>query len=101
MAAFSFFSTPDISSLMTDRSARNRQLAEVTMLGVMFPLSIGAGYLAGRWMDGWLGTGPWLTGIFTGLGVAAAFVNLFRVSMKDDGASPESRGSGNERDSGR
>lgn len=72
---------------MADRSARNRQLVEVSVLGIMFPLCIGVGYLWGAWMDRWLGTSPWMTFIFSGLGVVAAFVNLFRVVLRsDDGA---------------
>jgi F0F1-type ATP synthase assembly protein I len=31
-------------------------------------------------MDKLFGTWPWMTGIFTGFGIIAAFVNLFRMS---------------------
>jgi F0F1-type ATP synthase assembly protein I len=56
---------------------------EAVTLGVMFPVAIGIGYLLGHWLDGLLGLWPWLTIIFTALGVAAAFVNLFRAGMGD------------------
>lgn len=76
---------------MADRSSRNRQLVEVSVLGIMFPLCIGAGYFLGSWLDGRFGTYPWLTFIGSGLGVAAAFVNLFRVVLRsDDGTSKRS-----------
>jgi F0F1-type ATP synthase assembly protein I len=76
---------------MADRPARTRQLAEVSILGIMFPLCIAAGYFLGTWLDGRFQTYPWLTFICSGLGVAAAFVNLFRVVLKsDDGTSKRS-----------
>lgn len=77
---------------MRDRGARHRQLVEVSSLGLMFPLCIGAGYLVGRWLDRGFGTAPWLTIVFSCLGVIAAFVNLFRVSMKDDGTTTNGDG---------
>jgi hypothetical protein len=68
-----------------DRRTQNQQLLEASSLGLMFPLAIGIGFAWGYWMDRLFGTKPWLTWIFTGLGVIAAFVNLFRVSAGDDG----------------
>jgi F0F1-type ATP synthase assembly protein I len=34
-------------------------------------------------MDRWFGTWPWLTGIFATFGVIAAFINLFRIGMRE------------------
>lgn len=39
-------------------------------------LSILIGYAVGRYLDGKFDTGPWLTGIFFILGVAAAIRNI-------------------------
>jgi F0F1-type ATP synthase assembly protein I len=36
-------------------------------------------------MDKLFGTRPWLTAIFSGLGIVAAFVNLFRMAGRDAG----------------
>ena len=60
-----------------------RQLVEASSIGWMFPIAIGIGYLIGHYLDKWLGTNPWLTGIFTLLGIIAAFRNLFRLA-KDE-----------------
>ncbi len=59
-------------------------LAEASALGFMFPIALGLGFLWGRWMDGLFGTAPWLTWIFTGFGLIAAFVNLFRLAARAD-----------------
>jgi F0F1-type ATP synthase assembly protein I len=57
-----------------------RQLLEASAMAWMFPIAIGLGALWGWGMDKLFGTWPWLTGIFTGFGIIAAFVNLFRMS---------------------
>jgi F0F1-type ATP synthase assembly protein I len=59
-----------------------RELLEASSLAWMFPIAIGLGALWGWGMDKWFGTWPWLTGIFTGFGIIAAFVNLFRMSSR-------------------
>lgn len=51
-----------------------------SIVGIQFPVAIGLGYLWGKWMDGFLGTEPWLTIIFSVFGIAAGFVNLFRIT---------------------
>ena len=49
----------------------------------MFPIAIGLGFGWGYWMDKVFGTRPWLTVIFTIFGLIAAFLNLFRIGMRD------------------
>jgi ATP synthase protein I len=66
----------------SEKKKSNRQLLEASSLGFMFPLAIGLGFLWGYGMDKLFGTRPWLTWIFTALGVIAAFVNLFRLAGK-------------------
>jgi F0F1-type ATP synthase assembly protein I len=61
-----------------------KQLLEASAIGWMFPLAIGLGFLWGWGMDKLFGTAPWLTWIFTGFGVIAAFVNLFRMAGRND-----------------
>lgn len=61
------------------------RLAEASSIGWMFPIAMGLGALWGWGMDKLFGTWPWLTAIFTGLGVIAAFVNLFRIGTRDGG----------------
>ncbi|MDX1582004.1 MAG: AtpZ/AtpI family protein [Thermoanaerobaculia bacterium] len=77
-----------------DRKERKqwKQALELSALGLMFPIAIALGFLWGWWMDGLFGTWPWLTVIFTGFGVAAAFLNLFRMTagIGDEGDDGES-----------
>ena len=63
---------------------QSRQLLEASSLGLMFPLAMGLGFAWGYWMDRIFGTKPWLTAIFTGFGVIAAFINLFRLTTRDE-----------------
>lgn len=67
-----------------DKKREYRQLLEASAIGWMFPLAIGIGALWGWWMDGIFGTWPWLTAIFGGFGIIAAFVNLFRMAGGDE-----------------
>jgi len=48
-------------------------------LGTMFAVSIGLGILAGWWVDGKLGTSPWLTLGGALLGMALGFYNFIVV----------------------
>ena len=67
-----------------DKKRRDaRQLIEASSIGWMFPIAIALGYFWGYGMDKLFGTSPWLTGIFTFLGIVAAFVNLFRLAKND------------------
>ena len=72
-----------------DREERRKQrrnlrhVAEASSLGLMFPIAIAIGYFWGKWMDRVFDTTPWMTYIFTACGLIAAFVNLFRIGLKD------------------
>jgi F0F1-type ATP synthase assembly protein I len=59
-------------------------LAEGWALAIVFPAAIGMGFLLGLGIDKWLGTGSWGKLIGTGLGILAAFFQLFRVGLRDD-----------------
>ena len=69
-----------------ERRAQRKQLLEASSIGWMFPIAIGMGFLWGWGMDKLFGTKPWLSWIFTVFGVIAAFVNLFRIGLRDDGS---------------
>ena len=56
----------------------------LTSLGIMFPVSITLGGAIGYYLDTKLGTLPWLFAIFILFGIAAAFINLFRMLNKFD-----------------
>jgi F0F1-type ATP synthase assembly protein I len=59
-----------------------KTLGFVSTIGIAMALSIAIGALVGYYLDRWLGTGPWLSFIFLGLGIAAAFRNLFILYKK-------------------
>jgi len=65
-----------------EKARETRQTVDAYSLAWLFPLSIGAGYLLGWGGDKLFHTSPWMTWIFTALGVAAAFVNLFRIGLR-------------------
>jgi F0F1-type ATP synthase assembly protein I len=58
---------------------RARIWLDVSIVGIQFPVAIAIGFFCGRWLDAQLGTHPWLTGVFSLFGIAAGFVNLFRI----------------------
>ena len=69
---------------MDDKKRREaRQLFEASALAWMFPIALGLGFVWGWGMDKLFGTWPWLTVIFTIFGAIAAFINLFRVGLKE------------------
>jgi ATP synthase protein I len=69
---------------MDDKKRREaRQLLEASSIAWMFPIAIGLGFLWGWGMDKLFGTRPWLTVIFTVFGLIAAFVNLFRIGLRE------------------
>lgn len=68
---------------------RARLWLDVSIVGIQFPVAIGLGYFAGRWLDAQLNTKPWLTIIFALFGIAAGFVNLFRITAQAEQAEKE------------
>jgi ATP synthase protein I len=76
---------PDDNDSGGDKKLRqNKQLVEASSIGLMFPIAMGLGYAWGWGMDKLFHTSPWLTWIFTGFGVIAAFVNLFRIGLQKE-----------------
>jgi len=53
-----------------------------SIVGIQFPVAIALGYFFGRFLDRHLATGPWLTIVFSVFGIAAGFVNLFRITAQ-------------------
>ena len=66
----------------TKRLRRARIWLDVSVIGIQFPVAIALGYFFGRWLDAQLGTHPWLTAVFSLFGIAAGFVNLFRITAQ-------------------
>ena len=82
---------------MARKKTQYQQIAEASALAFMFPLSIAGGFLAGYGLDRLFGSWPWLSGVGAALGVAAAFVNLFRTAARADTASSDNESEERER----
>jgi len=61
-----------------DEPSMLRQLARLSTIGISLVAATAIGLLIGYGLDRLLGTKPWLTMLFTLLGIAAGFLNLFR-----------------------
>jgi len=68
---------------------RARLWLDVSIVGIQFPVAIGLGYFFGRWLDGLLNTKPWMTITFALFGIAAGFINLFRITAQAERAEKE------------
>ena len=44
-----------------------------------FPIAIAVGWWAGRTLDAWFGTEPWLMRLFIGFGIVAGTLNVKRT----------------------
>ena len=59
-----------------------RQLGALVTVGLSFVLAIVIGAAAGLWLDGKLGTSPWLFFVFLSLGFAAGVLNIYRATRQ-------------------
>lgn len=64
---------------MTLKGGSNRPLLGLLSVGMVLVTCIVLGYFLGRYLDGKLGTEPWLTVAGVLLGTAAGFLDLFRT----------------------
>src|SRR5262245_23081870 len=55
-------------------------------IGLELGLSVVVGVLFGRWLDGKLGTAPWMMLVFLGFGLAAGFRAVLRAVRRSDRA---------------
>ena len=63
-------------------SDRVRRIADASSIGLAFPIAIAIGYFFGTWLDGVLGTAPWMMAVFSLFGVAAGFLNALRTAIR-------------------
>jgi ATP synthase protein I len=58
------------------------QLAAVSSMGIAMVLAIFGCFFLGRWLDGQLGTEPYLTLLFLLIGIAAGFRNIYALTKR-------------------
>ncbi len=61
-----------------------RQLGKLSIIGIEMVVATFVGLAIGLYLDGKLGTKPWLTILFLIFGIAAGFRNVFREIRKID-----------------
>jgi len=66
-----------VPTRMKERRPRYAVVARASAAGVLFPLSIVAGYLLGKWLGRVLDLGTWPAFVGAALGAAAGFWNLY------------------------
>jgi ATP synthase protein I len=74
-------------------------IGQLSTIGLSFVFALVIGFGAGYWLDGVLGTKPWLSFVGFFVGLAAGVLNVYRVMQlanKKDG-SPGSTGSNSSR----
>ena len=59
-------------------------IGQLSTIGMSFVLALVIGFGGGFWLDGKLGTKPWLTFIGFFLGVAAGVLNVYRIMRLSD-----------------
>lgn len=65
-----------------DRKALFRELGKYSALGLEMAISVVVGLAIGYYLDKWLGTSPWLTIVWIGLGFAAGVRSLYRSAVQ-------------------
>jgi ATP synthase protein I len=66
-----------------DRKQLFRSLSFLSGIGISMVAATFIGLAIGYHLDRWLGTSPWLTLIFLGLGIAAGFRNIFVMTSRE------------------
>jgi ATP synthase protein I len=56
-----------------------RLLGQLSTVGLSFVMALALGFGGGYWLDGYLGTAPWLAFAGFFLGLAAGVLNVYRV----------------------
>lgn len=65
-----------------DRRALFRELGRYSALGLELAIAVVIGLAVGYYLDKWLGTGPWMTVVWIGIGFAAGVRSLYRAALR-------------------
>lgn len=60
-----------------------KSLGFMSSVGICMVASCLIGLAMGYYLDKWLGTSPWLTLIFLGLGITSGFRNIFILTARE------------------
>ncbi|MDP6729262.1 MAG: AtpZ/AtpI family protein [SAR324 cluster bacterium] len=74
--------------------AKNTRWVMFSSMGMELGLSVVVGFLIGSWLDGWLGTEPWLLLIFGAAGIIAGYRSIFRLLKKVQSEQEEKQSGG-------
>lgn len=66
--------------------------ASAASVGLELALAVVVGWAIGYWLDGQLGTTPWMMLVWLCLGIAAGFKGVLRVARQAKQADEESNG---------
>ena len=66
-----------------DRREILRALGLFTQLGFTMASCVFLGVMAGKYLDRWLGTSPWLLLLFTVIGALSAFKVMYDIVIKE------------------
>jgi ATP synthase protein I len=70
---------------MPDSPRTAQLIGQLSTVGLSFVLALVIGFGGGHWLDGQLGTGPWLAFLGFFLGLAAGILNVYRVMQASAG----------------
>jgi ATP synthase protein I len=73
----------EIKTMGEDRKQLFRSLSFLSGMGISMVAATFIGLAIGYRLDRWLGTSPWLTLVFLGLGIAAGFRNIFVMTGRE------------------
>ena len=66
-----------------DKRQLIKSLGFLSSVGISMVASCFIGLAMGYYLDKWLGTSPWLTLIFLGLGIVSAFRNVYILTARE------------------
>ena len=79
---------------MPDSPSTLRMLGQLSSVGMSFVLALMMGFGGGYWLDGQLGTAPWLAFIGFFVGLSAGVLNVYRVMQATASRPPQGPGAG-------
>lgn len=83
-------------SMDNDDRQLMRSLSLLSSIGISMVAASFIGLAIGYYLDKWLGTTPWMTLIWLGIGIVSGFRNIFiltRRAMREQNRDPEDNGS--------